>query len=157
MLVLSRGKGIVMEKIKVCIHCSATPENSRLSFEDCRRLHKKRGWNDIGYSLYIERDGSIHQGRPFGSVLAHAKGHNTGFIAICYEGGLDAESNPKDTRTPEQKQALTACKLYLERMFEITEWLGHRDLSPDVNHDGQITPDEWLKACPCFDVKSEYA
>lgn len=145
-----------MKKIKVCIHCSATPEGSRLTFEQCRAMHKKQnGWSDIGYSLYIERDGSIHEGRAFGKTLAHAKGHNTGFIAICYEGGLSADGNPADTRTDQQKQALIACKLYLERMFEVTEWCGHRDLSPDLNHDGVITPNEWLKACPCFNVKAE--
>lgn len=145
-----------MKKIKVCIHCSATPEGSRLTFEDCRNMHYKRGFADIGYNLYIERDGSIHQGRQFGTVLAHAKGHNTGFIAICYEGGLDSSGKPADTRTEAQKQALIACKLFLERMYEVEEWLGHRDLSPDRNHDGQITPDEWLKDCPCFDVKEEF-
>jgi N-acetylmuramoyl-L-alanine amidase len=33
---------------------------------------------------------------------------------------------------------------------------GHRDLSPDLNRDGKITPNEWTKACPCFDVREEY-
>lgn len=145
-----------MKQIKVCIHCSATPDGSRLTFEQCRKMHKNKGWSDIGYNLYIERDGSIHQGRQFGKQLAHAKGHNRGFIAICYEGGLDKDLNPKDTRTEAQKQSLITCQLFIERMYEVTEWMGHRDLSPDVNHDGVITPDEWLKSCPCFDVKSEF-
>ena len=143
------------KKVKGCIHCSATKETTNYSFEDCKKGHLKRGFTDIGYNLYITKDGVIHQGRPFGNQLAHAKGHNTGFIAICYEGGLDTNGNPKDTRTPAQKQALIACKLFLERMFDVEEWMGHRDLSPDVNHDGQITPDEWMKSCPCFDVKSD--
>jgi N-acetylmuramoyl-L-alanine amidase len=30
---------------------------------------------------------------------------------------------------------------------------GHRDLSPDLNGDGEIEPEEWIKACPCFEVK----
>ena len=34
--------------------------------------------------------------------------------------------------------------------------LGHRDLSPDRNGDGRITPDEWIKLCPCFDAQREY-
>lgn len=145
-------------KIKVCIHCSATPEGSRLTAEQCKKMHiEQRGWRDIGYNFYIERDGSIHEGRHMGETLAHAKGHNTGYIAICYEGGLDANGNPADTRTEQQKQALTTMKLYLERVYTVSEWCGHRDLSPDRNHDGVITPDEWLKACPCFDVKAEYA
>jgi N-acetylmuramoyl-L-alanine amidase len=146
-----------MKNIKVCIHCSATPLGSRLTFEQCKKMHiEQRGWSDIGYNFYIEIDGSIHIGRQMGAQLAHAKGHNTGFIAICYEGGLDAAKNPTDTRTDQQKQALTVLKLFVERVYNVTEWCGHRDLSPDVNHDGVITPDEWMKACPCFDVKSEY-
>lgn len=145
------------KKIKVCIHCSATPQGSRLTFEQCKSMHiKGRGWFDIGYNFYVEIDGTIHLGRSMGKQLAHAKGHNNGFIAICYEGGLDANKQPADTRTEQQKQALTVLKLYIERVYEVEEWTGHRDLSPDKNHDGAITPDEWLKACPCFDVKAEY-
>ena len=30
--------------------------------------------------------------------------------------------------------------------------VGHRDLSPDNNQDGKITPNEWLKTCPGFDA-----
>ena len=30
---------------------------------------------------------------------------------------------------------------------------GHRDLSPDLNGNGEIEPEEWIKACPCFEVK----
>lgn len=32
---------------------------------------------------------------------------------------------------------------------------GHRDLSPDLNGNGEIKPEEWIKACPCFEVKKE--
>lgn len=150
-----------MKPIKVCIHCSATPEGSRLTFDDCVNMHTTtkekggRGWSDIGYNIYIERDGSIHIGRKFGDLLAHAKGHNKDFLAICYEGGLDTDGQPKDTRTDAQKQSLLTCKLFIERIYNVTEWIGHRDLSPDVNNDGVITPDEWMKSCPCFDVKTE--
>ena len=33
---------------------------------------------------------------------------------------------------------------------------GHRDLSPDVDGDGHIEPEEWMKSCPCFDVLMDY-
>ena len=33
---------------------------------------------------------------------------------------------------------------------------GHRDLSPDLNGNGEIEPEEWVKACPCFDVTKEW-
>lgn len=145
------------KKMKACVHCSATREGSRLTFEQCNTLHKKRfSSKGCGYNIYIELDGTVYLGRPFGSQLAHAKGHNSDFLAMCYEGGLDANGKPKDTRTEAQKQSMIVVKLLWEKMFEVTEWMGHRDLSPDVNHDGIITPNEWLKACPCFDVKTEF-
>ncbi|MBB4042257.1 hypothetical protein GGR06_000016 [Bacteroides reticulotermitis] len=33
---------------------------------------------------------------------------------------------------------------------------GHRDLSPDLNRNGEVEPEEWIKACPCFDVQAEF-
>ena len=38
----------------------------------------------------------------------------------------------------------------------IVEVIGHRDASPDKNHDGKISPNEWIKQCPCFDVRAEF-
>jgi hypothetical protein len=32
--------------------------------------------------------------------------------------------------------------------------VGHRDLSPDLDNDGEISENERLKSCPCFDVKT---
>ena len=32
----------------------------------------------------------------------------------------------------------------------------HRDLSPDLNGNGEIEPEEWVKSCPCFEVKAEF-
>jgi N-acetylmuramoyl-L-alanine amidase len=34
--------------------------------------------------------------------------------------------------------------------------VGHRDLSPDLDHDGVVEPHEWVKQCPCFDAIPEY-
>ncbi|MZZ85577.1 N-acetylmuramoyl-L-alanine amidase, partial [Escherichia coli] len=33
---------------------------------------------------------------------------------------------------------------------------GHRDPSEDLNGDGTISPDEWIKQCPSFNAISEY-
>ncbi len=30
--------------------------------------------------------------------------------------------------------------------------LGHRDLSPDLDKDGVVEPNEWMKQCPCFNA-----
>ena len=49
-------------------------------------------------------------------------------------------------------------KLVMELIekYPITDVLGHRDASPDKNGDGVITKNEWVKTCPCFDVRSEF-
>ena len=135
------------------IHCSATPQGVRLSFDDCRREHIRRGFSDIGYHFYITRNGEIHRGRPLEKIGAHCQNHNRHSIGICYEGGLDCRGRPADTRTPEQRAALRLLVHQLEQRFPGCRVCGHRDLSPDLNGDGEIEPEEWIKACPCFEVK----
>jgi N-acetylmuramoyl-L-alanine amidase len=39
---------------------------------------------------------------------------------------------------------------------DIKEVLGHRDTSPDLDGDGIVEPNEWIKMCPCFDAVEEY-
>lgn len=34
--------------------------------------------------------------------------------------------------------------------------MGRRDLSPDVDGNGHIDPEEWVKQCPCFDALMDY-
>jgi N-acetyl-anhydromuramyl-L-alanine amidase AmpD len=42
----------------------------------------------------------------------------------------------------------------LKRDHPQAEVLGHRDLFKDRNGDGRITRADWLKDCPCFDVRA---
>ena len=88
---------------------------------------------------------------------AHAKGYNHCSIGVCYEGGLDAAAKPADRRTPQQKTALRRLLMELRNLYPQASIVGHRDLSYDRNYDGSITPDEWMKACPCFDAHAEYS
>ncbi len=142
----------------IILHCSATLLGSSYSFEQCRYDHMHhRGWKDIGYHYYVEQDGSIHRGRPEAEVGAHCKHHNQHSIGICYEGGLDAQGRACDTRTPAQKEALLELLTDLHRRFPMALILGHRDLSPDLNGNGLIEPNEYLKQCPCFDAIKEYS
>ena len=41
--------------------------------------------------------------------------------------------------------------------YPIIEVLGHRDTSPDLDGSGEVEPAEYIKACPCFDVRSEFS
>ena len=126
----------------IIIHCSATPEGRSLSFEECRRDHiMHRHFRDIGYHFYITRDGTVHDGRPIEKVGAHCEGHNSHSIGICYEGGLDANGKPADTRTEAQRKALKSLVERMHRLFTKALIVGHHDLTP-------------RKACPCFKVNS---
>jgi len=85
---------------------------------------------------------------------AHARGYNAHSVGICYEGGLNERGRPADTRTDFQKHSLRVLVMLLLRDYPGSRLCGHRDLSPDLNGNGEIEPEEWIKVCPCFDAAS---
>lgn len=128
---------------KLIVHCSATPEGKDFTTYDIRQWHLAQGWSDIGYHYVIYRDGTIAPGRSESIVGTHTAGQNTHSIGICYIGGMDNQNkNPKDTRTPEQKEALIKLMKELRAKYPGAKIYGHRDFAS--------------KACPSFDAKSEY-
>lgn len=126
---------------EIIIHCSATEEGRDFTVEDIRRWHVQgNGWRDIGYHFVIYRDGTIHIGRPLEQVGAHTSGHNAYSIGICYVGGVAADrKTPKDTRTPQQREALVTLVRILKQAYGISKVSGHREYAN--------------KACPSFDVQ----
>lgn len=124
------------------IHCSAVRPNQTSSAAQIDQWHKKRGWKCIGYHYVIRRDGSIERGRPESMVGAHCLNHNQHSIGICYEGGLDANGKPADTRTPEQKASMRALLVKLKQSYPRALIMGHNVFAN--------------KACPCFDAAKEY-
>lgn len=147
----------------IIIHCSATRAGQDLRAKDIDRMHKQRGFNQIGYNFVIDLDGTVENGRPLSIDGAHcntkgfsSQSYNRHSIGICYIGGLDANGKPADTRTPEQKTALRNLVAKLCKEYPIIELLGHRDTSPDLDGSGEVEPAEYIKACPCFDVRSEF-
>lgn len=126
------------------VHCSATRCNRSFPLEAVIACHRARGFATVGYHYYITRDGTVHAGRPLYQEGAHATGFNKHSIGICYEGGLDPSGKPADTRTPAQRDTLRKLLLRLKADYPNARIVGHRDL-PGVN-----------KACPCFDVRTEY-
>ncbi len=129
----------------IVLHCSATPLRQRVTVEDIDRWHKAQGWSGIGYHWYIDQDGRTWPGRSELYAGAHVKGHNHHAIGICYEGGIDPQGHPADTRTPAQKAALLSKLKELKARYPHAVILGHRDF-PHVH-----------KACPCFNAKAEYS
>ena len=90
----------------IVVHCSATREDKSFTEHDLDVCHRRRGFNGVGYHFYIRKNGDIKSTRPLERIGAHARGFNSESIGICYEGGLDSEGHPKDTRTPWQKHSL---------------------------------------------------
>lgn len=147
----------------IAVHCTATPEGRDLTVEQIRKQHKAQGWSDVGYHYIIYRDGTVHLGRDVDISGAHVSGYNANSIGIAYVGGLEnrpgmaySRLKAKDTRTEAQKASLMALLMDLRKFYPKAVIQGHRDFSPDRNHDGVISPDEWVKDCPSFDAKFAY-
>ena len=137
------------------VHCSATRADRDFTENDLEVCHRHRGFNGAGYHFYIRKNGDIKNTRPLEKPGAHALGYNAHSIGICYEGGLDVRYRPADTRTEWQKHSLRVLIRTLLMDYPGCRVCGHRDLSPDRNGDGRISPEEWVKECPCFEVTSK--
>lgn len=139
----------------IVIHCTATRarDMDSVTVADVDRWHKARGWAGCGYHFVIEADGNISPGRDINERGAHVRGFNSRSIGIALVGGLDDDGKPCANFRPAQMVALSNQLEYLRGIYPFGEVLGHRDLSPDLDGDGVIERHEWLKECPCFDVR----
>lgn len=129
----------------IVVHCSATRADRDFTENDLEVCHRHRGFNGAGYHFYIRKNGDIKNTRPLEKPGAHALGYNAHSIGICYEGGLDVRYRPADTRTEWQKHSLRVLIRTLLMDYPGCRVCGHRDLSPDRNGDGRISPEEWVK------------
>ena len=130
---------------RIILHCSAVRPNQTSSVAEIDRWHRARGFvNGCGYHYVIDRKSNIEVGRPLDMIGAHCKGYNRHSIGICYEGGLDENGRPADTRTEAQKVAMRQLLERLHAEYPQAIIAGHNDYNP-------------MKACPCFDAKAEYA
>lgn len=160
--------GILLKKSKrridyIVVHCTATPDGQAKTVEKIRAEHKRQGWSDIGYHYVVDLQGRVHLGRDVDISGSHVAGYNSYSIGVVYVGGLEndprkpyKELKAKDTRTNAQKAALLSLLMDLRKLYPNAKIQGHRDFSPDKNHDGVISENEFIKWCPSFDAKKEY-
>jgi N-acetylmuramoyl-L-alanine amidase. len=128
---------------EIIIHCSATMPTHYVDCQIIDKWHKERGFKKIGYHYVILLDGTIENGRQTWEVGAHCSGHNAHSVGICYTGGIDTlTGKSKDTRTQEQKNAITKLIVMLCAIYDIQEIVGHNEYAP--------------KDCPCFNAREEY-
>lgn len=143
---VEKGAKMTPESVSYLIlHCSATRSDRDYTVEQLKRDHLARGFIDVGYHYYIRRDGTLTQHRRHDEVGAHCRPFNRCSLGICYEGGLDAQGHPKDTRTPEQRTTLVHLLVKLKQQFPNAIIQGHCQM-----------PGATPKACPCFDAHKEY-
>jgi N-acetylmuramoyl-L-alanine amidase len=128
---------------RIVLHCSDSPDtNTKVDVNEIRRWHvKERGWSDIGYHFVVKRDGTVQQGRYHNgdSILegkeigAHARGHNSDSLAVCWVG--------RDKPAAEQYDALLELLLSLAKAYRVPlpSVLGHCELDPG-------------KTCPNLDM-----
>lgn len=142
---MKENETVLSEVRFIVVHCSATRCTSDYTVEQLRADHLARGFREVGYHFYVRRNGALLHPRPLSEVGAHAYGFNRSSIGICYEGGLDADDHPCDTRTPAQRETLRDTLGILKQLYPNAKIVGHYQLSANIK-----------KACPCFDARREY-
>lgn len=152
---------------RIFVHCTASWQETT-TVESLKAEFRQKGWKNPGYHWVIFPNGKIVQLLSEDNVANGVKDYNANSIHVAWVGGIcyqtvkDENGWPKkkiasvDNRTPNQKQALFDLLTKLKLRYRNAQIMGHRDISPDLNHNGVIDPWERIKDCPCFDVMIEY-
>ncbi len=82
--------------------------------ERIRRLHRGKGWGDIGYHFAVDRAGRVWEGRPLRYQGAHVKDHNPGNIGIVALGNFEEQSIPSA-----QLEGIRRCLEMLMRTYGV--------------------------------------
>jgi len=126
------------------VHCVANRCNKPFSVESLINTGLQK-YGQCSYHYYVRYDGSVIPLLSESVQGIHVKGYNWCSLGIVYEGGLDEQGHPADTRTEAQKHALYELLKDLTRDYSDARILGHCEF-PRVN-----------KKCPCFPASIEYA
>lgn len=108
---------------------------SRHTIADIHQWHLNKGWAGIGYHFFIDREGSVHNGRPLWAKGAHTYGYNNVSIGICLEGDFNKQQ-------PAEKQIESAALLItmLSRLYKGAAIVRHSDLTEAKNCPGKFFP-----------------
>ena len=94
----------------------------------------------IGYQYFIERDGSVHQGRADNEEGAHTRGHNKRTIGICLMG-----DGTREPFTPAQMTAMANLVEQKRREYNIPK----NEIYPHSKFTATLCPSDrirdWLK------------
>ena len=142
---------------RIFVHCTASYQSTTTE-QTLRREFKSKGWGACGYHYVVKPDGGMIILEPEERVANGVAGYNQHSIHVAWIGGIDkTHPNGIDNRTDAQKAMLFDLLVKLKLKYRDAIVMGHRDISPDLNHNGIIDPWEYIKMCPCFDAMVEYA
>ena len=154
-----------MRKItRIFVHCTASWQLTTTE-ASLRREFRDKGWKRPGYHYVIFPDGKIVQMLDESEVANGVYGYNQNSVHVAWVGGIEWKmENGKpvnkvisvDNRTKHQKLALFDLLTKLKLKYRSAMVMGHRDISPDLNHNGVVDPWERIKDCPCIDAMIEY-
>lgn len=107
-------------------HTADTSFSGASSMRALQAFHQEgRGWCDIGYHFVIDQEGRVYEGRPLGTLGAHASGANRGRLGIALAGCFDPSCANEQAVTDPAWDALV--RLWLGLGLERAE--AHRSLS----------------------------
>lgn len=147
---------------RIFVHCTASWQETTTEASLLAEF-KAKGWKAPGYHYVIfpkskhYPNGRVLQMLDDSKVANGVKDYNKHSIHVAWVGGID-KTHPQgiDNRTLDQKVALFDILVKLKLRYRDAIIMGHRDISPDLNHNGIVDPWERIKACPCFDAMVEY-
>lgn len=126
----------------IIVHHTAVSYKTDPQFEAVDNYHRDKGWGGIGYHYFIEKDGTVIQGREDTQVGAHTKQNlmNYRSIGICLSGNFDRE-----LPTAKQKKSLYDLILKLQKEYNIpdSKVYPHRHFAPKSCW-GRKLPDDIL-------------
>lgn len=145
---------------RIFVHCTAGWQNTT-TIDSLKKEFANKGWKNPGYHWVVFPDGKIVKLLEETKVANGVLGYNPNSIHVAWVGGIECLNSwdkikSVDNRTPEQKLALFDLLVKIKLRYKDAMILGHRDISPDLNHNGVVDAWERIKDCPCFDAMVEY-
>jgi len=146
----------------IAIHC--TDSYPYLSKADLDKIFKERSrelGGKPGYNYAIDYKGQVLTFRgvdetPYlesKELVSGVKGKNQITISIAIIGGRNKYFQSIPPFNQEQLLSLYRMLVKFKKQFPDIQVVGHRDLiSKDLNKNGKIDPQEYVKTCPNFDV-----
>ena len=160
-----QNKDIKNKTTHYFIHCTASAYGKKHGLDYWLSFFKEqRGWSRVGYSVMIPIGGGRDTLRPYvldgytslEEFTYGVSGYNLFSMHIALEGGIDRFGNASNTYDIEQIKELSKIIGEILCVDPHANILGHRDISPDLNGNGIIEENEFIKMCPSIDTKEYF-